>query len=52
MKFGLDSEGIFRKSGSKIEIEKICDMFNYGAAVQIENYTQDEHTGKNLQFFF
>ena len=52
MKFGLDSEGIFRKSGSKIEIEKICDMFNYGAAVQIENYTTDEHTGHIYLFLF
>eukprot|EP01091_Cochliopodium_minus_P009293 TRINITY_DN2259_c0_g1_i1.p1 TRINITY_DN2259_c0_g1~~TRINITY_DN2259_c0_g1_i1.p1 ORF type:complete len:1030 (-),score=301.04 TRINITY_DN2259_c0_g1_i1:31-3120(-) len=48
MKYGLESEGIFRKSGSKTEIERICDMFNNGAHVVIENYTTDEHTGAGV----
>lgn len=45
MRHGIDSEGIFRKSGAKTTIDYICDLFDAGATVRIEDHTKDEHDG-------
>ena len=47
LKYGLESEGIFRQNGLKKDIERICDYYDHGAKIQLDKFTSDEHTGKN-----